>query len=230
MVHISSSVLTTPINFISTISIADFLEVLLPFYNPSSGSLRLLLLLLLPSLPTPLRAILGIWKAAFCNYTTPGSSSRLATRQPLRPMFSRLKRDMRCWGKCQDHISTWTIRSTEHRRLFLFLNAKHETSFQAVGFVFKRVGIKLFRISIDFEHWTGVDISLNIADFIYSCKVTNISMVIYKTVSSKWGCYDLIIRWWRYVQVQVLLFVDVIFFLYEYLSIINVLHRSERKF
>ena len=89
MVHISSFVLTTPINFISTISIADFLGVLLPFYNPSSGSLRLLLLLLLPSLPTPLRAILGIWKAAFCNYTTPGSSSRLATRQPLRPMFSR---------------------------------------------------------------------------------------------------------------------------------------------
>ena len=60
VVHISSFVLTTPINFISTISIADFLEVLLPFYNPSSGSLRLLLLLLLPSLPTPLRAILGI--------------------------------------------------------------------------------------------------------------------------------------------------------------------------
>ena len=136
---------------------------------------------------------------------------------------------MSCWGKCQDHISTWTIRSTKHRRLFLFLNAKHETSFQAVGFVFKRVGIKLFRISIDFEHWTGVDISLNIADFIHSCKVTNISMVIYKTVSRNGGCYDLIIRWWRYVQVQVLLFVDVIFFLYEYLSIINVLHRSGRK-
>ena len=60
VVHISSFVLTTPINFISTISIADFLGVLLPFYNPSSGSLRLLLLLLLPALPTPLRAILGI--------------------------------------------------------------------------------------------------------------------------------------------------------------------------
>ena len=39
------------INLISTISIADFLELLLPVYNPSSGSLRLLLLLLLPSLP-----------------------------------------------------------------------------------------------------------------------------------------------------------------------------------
>ena len=49
-----------PINLISTISIAEFLEVLLPVYNPSSGSLRLLFLLLLPSLPTPLRAILGI--------------------------------------------------------------------------------------------------------------------------------------------------------------------------
>ena len=49
-----------PINLISTISIAEFLEVLLPVYNPSSGSLRLLLLLLLPSLPTPHRAILGI--------------------------------------------------------------------------------------------------------------------------------------------------------------------------
>ena len=71
-----------------------------------------------------------------------------------------------------------------------------------------------FRISIDFEHWTGVDISLNIADFICSCKVTNILMVMFKTVSSKGGCYDLIIRWWRCVQVQVLLFVDVIFFLY----------------
>ena len=43
-----------PINLISTISIAEFLEVLLPVYNPSSGSLRLLLLLLLPSLPPSL--------------------------------------------------------------------------------------------------------------------------------------------------------------------------------
>ena len=42
-----------PINLTSTISIAEFLELLLPVYNPapSSGSLRLLLLLLLPSLP-----------------------------------------------------------------------------------------------------------------------------------------------------------------------------------
>ena len=43
-----------PINLISTISIAEFLELLLPVYNPSSGSLRLLLLLLLPSLPPSL--------------------------------------------------------------------------------------------------------------------------------------------------------------------------------
>ena len=44
-----------PINLISTISIAEFLELLLPVYNPSSGSLRLLLLLLLPSLPPSLQ-------------------------------------------------------------------------------------------------------------------------------------------------------------------------------
>ena len=64
--------------------------------------------------------------------------------------------------------------------------------------------------------WTGVDISLNIADFICSYKVINILMVLFKTVSRTGGCYDLIIRWWRYVLVQVPLFVDVIFFLFIY--------------
>ena len=60
-----------PKNLISTISIAEFLELLLPVYNPSSGSLRLLLLLLLPSLPPSLSAILHL-KSVLQLYNTWG--------------------------------------------------------------------------------------------------------------------------------------------------------------